>query len=291
MDDQMRLQAQRALGLALTLAERLLDELFRGQPGPQGLPAALPAACRCCARCLPLLCPLCPPWCLPVSLASASQRALLPSHSLLAPVLALLLYLDVKVLVLVLLNMHLVQASTGPPAVAMLRHVLVGGPPQSHRRDHDRGRGARATSHEGFLDEDLVRRIMQEVSGGRSRVSLRTPAFGRLRLRVAREERGPAAIGEDLQAAQCLGKTIPCYGSDEETRLDDRSCRTSVSSREDSAQWSVDEMTTSSLALYRTRRFVSIPSDGDSIDDRRPPEECDRSRLRRAFFEESTCHW
>ncbi|CAJ1419149.1 unnamed protein product, partial [Effrenium voratum] len=81
------------------------------------------------------------------------------------------------------------------------------------------------------------------------------------------------------------------YGSDEETRLDDRSCRTSVSSREDSAQWSVDEMTTSSLALYRTRRFVSIPSDGDSIDDRRPPEECDRSRLRRAFFEESTCHW
>ena len=80
----MRLQAQRALGLALTLAERLLDELFRGQPGPQGLPAALPAACRCCARCLPLLCPLCPPWCLPVSLASAScvcgQSSMVTQH-------------------------------------------------------------------------------------------------------------------------------------------------------------------------------------------------------------------
>mmetsp|Transcript_62877 Transcript_62877/g.117599 ORF Transcript_62877/g.117599 Transcript_62877/m.117599 type:complete len:136 (+) Transcript_62877:63-470(+) len=85
----------------------------------------------------------------------------------------------------------------------------------------------------------------------------------------------------------------------EETRADDRASRTT--SREDSAQWMADaELIGSGLHMYRTRRFVAMSavmnSDDDSssssAEEKSEGENAGcRSRLRRAFFDEGTCHW
>ncbi|CAE7765900.1 unnamed protein product [Symbiodinium sp. CCMP2592] len=82
----------------------------------------------------------------------------------------------------------------------------------------------------------------------------------------------------------------------EETRADDRSSRTT--SRDASGQWIADvELTGSGLQFYRTRRFVAMPtlitSDDEysSAEERSEGGDSGRAKIRRAFFDEGTCHW
>mmetsp|Transcript_66175 Transcript_66175/g.157921 ORF Transcript_66175/g.157921 Transcript_66175/m.157921 type:complete len:133 (-) Transcript_66175:101-499(-) len=82
----------------------------------------------------------------------------------------------------------------------------------------------------------------------------------------------------------------------EETRADDRSSRTT--SRDASGQWIADvELTGSGLQFYRTRRFVAMPtlitSDDEysSAEERSDGGDSGRAKIRRAFFDEGTCHW